>query len=283
VPLGTVLLHSAPETGKMPSVCVNGIELSYQTADYIDPWETKKEYLLLLHGWMGCKESWVRQIPFFARDFVVVTPDLRGFGESAKPPSGYTVEEYVRDIAALLDALSIDRAHVLGQSFGGIIAQQFAISCGERVQSLILWATRSEPIGTGGVDAVVEFIGREGMAAFAEMFSGQLADESEPEITEWNKRLVAGGEPHVAIESLRAISCVHITAELHRINVPTLILASRSDQVIPFEFAEKLRRHIPQSTLYEYRGSHGAYLKNPDECNQVILEFLKGLPRVEKR
>jgi len=262
----------------MPSVSVNGIELSYLLADFTDPWKAEKEHLFLLHGWMGCKESWVRQVPFFARDFVVIVPDLRGFGNSSKPALGYNLEEYVRDLVGFFDALGIKKAHVLGQSFGGIIAQMFAILHSERTLSLILWATRSEPTGSIDMKMVAEFIAREGMPAFAETFSANLADESEPEITEWNKQLVARGEPHVAIETLREVSVVNITSKLPQIKAPTLILASKEDKVIPFEYAEKLRNGIPNSTLYEYRGSHGAYLKSPDECNTVILKFLKELP-----
>jgi pimeloyl-ACP methyl ester carboxylesterase len=93
---------------------------------------------------------------------------------------------------------------------------------------------------------------------------------------------VANGAPHVAIETLREVSRVNITAELHRIKAPTLILATREDKVIPFEFAEKMRHNIPNSRIYEYTGSHGAYLKNPDECNKAILKFLKELPREGK-
>jgi 3-oxoadipate enol-lactonase len=267
----------------MPSVSINGIELSYELADFTDPWKSEKEYLVLLHGWMGCKESWVRQIPVFSRDFVVVVPDLRGFGNSSKPTSGYRMEDYVRDIVGLLDALGIKKALVLGQSFGGILAQIFSLSHPERTQSLVLWATRSEPTGTIDMKAVAEFVTREGMASFAEMFSANLADESQPEITEWNKQLVARGEPHVAIETLREVSTVNFTSKLPQIKAPTLILASKEDKVIPFEYAEKLRHGIPNSVLYAYRGSHGAYLKNPDECNTVILKFLKELPRCKQR
>lgn len=259
----------------MPIASVNGIELNYLLADYTDPWKTEKEHLTLLHGWMGCKESWVRQIPLFARDFVVLAPDLRGFGQSGKPIRGYGLDEYVRDIVGLFDVVGIGKSHVLGQSFGGIIAQRLAIEHPERVRSLALWATRSEPIGTRDANAATEFIQREGMAAFAEMFSGQLADDSEPEITEWNKRLVARGQPHVAIQTLREVSTVNLTAELPQISAPTLILASREDRVIPFEYAERMRERIPDAVLYEYKGSHGAYLKNPDESNRVILGFLK--------
>ena len=266
----------------MSSISVNGIELSYLKADFVDPWRTDKEYLILLHGWMGCKEGWVRQIPVFAREYIVIAPDLRGFGESSKPPTGYTMGEYVSDLAGFMEELGIERAHVLGQSFGGIIAQMFAYSCPERTQSLILWATRSEPTGASNAEAAVEFIKREGMPAFAEMFSGRLADDSEPEITEWNKRLVASGAAHVAIETLREVARVNITADLHKIQAPTLILATREDKVIPFEFAEKIRHNIPNSKINEYTGSHGAYLKNPDECNKAILKFLRELPREGK-
>ena len=56
---------------------VNAIEMSYLLADYTDPWKAEREYLVLLHGWMGCKESWVRQIPFFSRDFAVLARHLQ--------------------------------------------------------------------------------------------------------------------------------------------------------------------------------------------------------------
>jgi pimeloyl-ACP methyl ester carboxylesterase len=259
----------------MPSASINGIELHYLLADYVNPWKKEKEHLILLHGWMGCKESWVRQIPAFARKVVVVAPDLRGFGQSSKPARGYQLTEYVRDIEGLCDIIGIKKAHVLGQSFGGILAQLFALAHPERTRSLILWATRSEPVGRMDIEAVAAFIRREGMAAFAEMFSGNLADESQPEITEWNKQLVAKGRPHVAIETLREVATVNITHRLREIKAPTLILASREDKVIPFTYAEKMRDAIPNSILYEYKGSHGAYLKNPTECNRVILEFLQ--------
>jgi pimeloyl-ACP methyl ester carboxylesterase len=258
---------------------VNGIDISYVLADFTDPWKEGKEYLLLLHGWMGCAQSWVRQIPYFARDFIVIAPDLRGFGGSSKPAHGYAFEDYARDMEALLDALGIDRTHVLGQSFGGMVGQMLAILSPDRVRSLVLWATRSEPTGSTDTEAVADFIGREGMPAFAEYFSGTFADEAEPAITEWNKQLVAKGEPHVAIETLREISRTNLTPHLGMITAPTLILASRGDKVIPFEFAETMKKNIANSELYEYNGSHGAYLKNPDECNRVILRFLRELPR----
>ena len=263
----------------MRRVFVNGIEISYLLADFTDPWREDKEYLLLLHGWMGCARSWVRQIPFFARDFVVVAPDLRGFGESSKPAKGYALEDYACDIEALLDTLGIDRAHILGQSFGGIIGQAFAVSRPEKVQSLVLWATRSESTGSTDVSAASEFIRSEGMARFAELFSGNYAADTEPEITEWNKSLVAKGAPHVAIETLLEVSKVNLTPRLSEIKAPALILASREDKVIPFEFAEKMNKNIANSTLYEYSGSHGAYLKRPDECNRAILKFLRETPR----
>lgn len=265
----------------MLTASANGIELSYLLADFTDPWKATREYLVLLHGWMGCKENWVRQIHFFSRDYAVLAPDLRGFGHSSKPARGYAMEEYVRDIVALFDVVGIRKAHVLGQSFGGIIAQLFAITRPERTQSLILWATRSEPVGKLDIDALAQLIERQGMLAFAEMFSGQFADEAEPEITAWNKQLVARGQPHVAIETLREVSRINLTARLSRIKAPTLILASKDDKVIPFEYAEKMHRGIANSTLYAYRGSHGAYLKTPDECNKAILNFLKAHPDKE--
>ncbi|MET3720769.1 alpha/beta hydrolase [Arthrobacter sp. UYEF21] len=93
--------------------------------------------VLLLHAWGESRGSFDRLIPQL-NGFTVYVPDLRGQGDAAKPVDGYSLAEQADDAVAILDALSLPRALVLGSSSGGYVAQQVAITCPERVAALAL-------------------------------------------------------------------------------------------------------------------------------------------------
>src|SRR5262249_48648757 len=97
--------------------------------------------LLLIHGLGGDAHSWDADVPEFARFHRVLRPDVRGFGDSDKPPGRYSPSLFARDLEGLLAALAIPAAHVLGISMGGVIAQRLALECPQRVRSLILVST----------------------------------------------------------------------------------------------------------------------------------------------
>lgn len=264
----------------MPKVRVNGVTLSYQITDFTKPWEPFKGDVLMLHGWMGCKETFVNQVPDLARDFRVITVDMRGFGEASKPKRGYAPEIFAEDLKALLDHLSVAGVHLLGYSFGGMVAQQFVLTYPERVLSLILWATRSKPTGIFKAEEVARWLDKKSMEEFAQAFSEAFSDPFKPEVTEWTRSLIARGSKVGARNSLLAFANYDVFSRLKEIKVPTLLLASQEDKLIPFESMVEMANQIEGSELFVFEGSHGAYLKNPDKCNEAIREFL--LKQVEK-
>ncbi|RMI01029.1 MAG: alpha/beta fold hydrolase, partial [Calditrichaeota bacterium] len=121
---------------------VNGLRLYYEIHGE-GPW------LVLIEGLGVATWLWEKQIPEFSRHFRVLAYDNRGTGKSDKPPGPYTVGEMAEDLAGLMEVLQIPRAHVLGISLGGYIAQEFALRYPERVDRLVLVAT-----GHGGPDQV---------------------------------------------------------------------------------------------------------------------------------
>lgn len=126
--LGTMFSHH--------TAAVNGVRLHYVMGGEGPP-------VLLLHGWPQTWWEWRRIMPALAERFTVIALDLRGFGDSEKPESGYDVANICADILALLDHLAIDTVRLVGHDLGGLVAYGFARLHADRVERLVLADTRS--------------------------------------------------------------------------------------------------------------------------------------------
>src|SRR4029434_10952353 len=105
----------------MPKVKVNGVELHYVESGSGDP-------LLMIMGFGGDHQAWAFQVPALAEGYRVITFDNRGAGQSEGPDVAYSTAMMADDAVGLLDVLRIERAHVLGVSMGGMIAQELALN-----------------------------------------------------------------------------------------------------------------------------------------------------------
>ena len=100
-------------------------DLYYELDDYTDPWR-EAPYILLQHGFGRSSKFWYRCVPYLARFYRIIRPDLRGFGRSAAstaPPDEFTIETCIRDLEAILDAVGAESVHYCGESLGGILAR----------------------------------------------------------------------------------------------------------------------------------------------------------------
>jgi pimeloyl-ACP methyl ester carboxylesterase len=122
----------------MGKVKIDSIELYYEEHGSGDP-------LLLIMGLAADSVAWMFQIPAFAERYRTIVFDNRGVGRSDKPPGPYSIHQMANDTAGLLDALGIERAHVVGVSMGGMIAQELALNHPQRVRGLVLACTYPEP------------------------------------------------------------------------------------------------------------------------------------------
>lgn len=119
----------------MPRVKVDDIEIFYEMQGEGAP-------LVLIMGWTASSESWDPQlVEELSRFYTVIVFDNRGTGRSDKPDLEYSIEMMTDDVAGLLEAINIQKAHVLGFSMGGMIAQELALRYPEKVSSLILCGT----------------------------------------------------------------------------------------------------------------------------------------------
>lgn len=114
----------------MPYAAFDGIQMYYQEAGQGSP-------LLLVHGWPASSFYWQSVIPLLARHHRVIAVDLKGFGRSDKPATGYQITDLAADLAKFLPAVGLDSADVCGHSMGGMISYALALQNPERVRRLI--------------------------------------------------------------------------------------------------------------------------------------------------
>jgi 3-oxoadipate enol-lactonase len=118
------------------------LDLHYLVDDYTDPWRTPGT-ILLLHGNAESSAAWYAWVPCLAHRYRVVRPDMRGFGASTPMPRDFpwTLDSIIDDFCRLLDALGVERFHLVGAKIGGTIARAFAARRPERVRTLTVVGT----------------------------------------------------------------------------------------------------------------------------------------------
>ena len=262
----------------MPTVQANGIDVHYIAAGRGTP-------VVLLAGYAGDHLSWGLQFSAFRARHHVIALDNRGCGRSSAPDVPYTAALMATDVAALLDHLEIEAAHVVGLSLGGMIAQELALGHPARVLSLQLHSTagRSDPYLRVLLDTwrlVRAQLGREmvqqsmalwlfGRRTFAERHD--LIDMLMRQATAYpyapsEVGFARQGEAvstHDALDRLLAVTC------------PTLITAGEDDALLPPRFAREIADRIPHAELHIVReAGHMWCWEKPAEFNALSLDFI---------
>ncbi|MEJ5198599.1 MAG: alpha/beta fold hydrolase, partial [Anaerolineae bacterium] len=218
------------------NVTVNGAQLAC--------WERGRTHttaLLLVHGFPLDHRMWTAQMVGLSDEMRVIAPDLRGFGRSAAALTGpLTMDQHADDLAALLDALKIERAIVAGLSMGGYIAFAFWRRHRPRVAALILADTRAEPDSPqarANRDAAAEKVRQAGVAALADdMLPRLLAPTSmaDPRRVERLRRMILDQKAETIIAALAGLrDRPDSRPTLPTINVPTLVLVGEQDALTP--------------------------------------------------
>lgn len=264
----------------MPFQTVNGIRIYYEEHGRGFP-------LLLIQGLGYPSGMWFLQIPEFSRYFRTIIFDNRGVGKTDKPDEEYTVVLLAGDAAGLLRALGISRAHVVGVSLGGYIAQELALSQPDLVDRLVLMSTScggprypeltkelwQEVAALAGLPPAEIF--RRGMAlAVSRRFALQ-----HPELIERSVAIrLENLQPFYAFkhQSDAALNFDSRT-RAQMIPHPTLILAGSKDRVMPPSLTQELAQKIPRTRLEIFPDSaHLLFLEEVRAVNSITVEFLLG-------
>ncbi len=267
-----------PILATMPTVHANGIDIHYRQ-------EGEGADLVLIMGLGAHSGAWLPNAPAFARHFRVTTFDNRGAGRSSAPDEPYSLGGMADDTAAFMAALGIDRAHVLGASMGGMVAQELAINHPGRVDRLVLACSRARTSELRRKVSVAQRalweagVPRESISAIQQpwgMTGAILQDEEKA------AGLLALGakDPypiatHAYLRQLDATMAHDALDRLGRITAPTLVLVGAEDILTPPAESIELASKIPGAQLRILpRGGHGFSGEYAADFNAAVLSFL---------
>lgn len=262
----------------MPTLQIEGLQIAYERAGEGPP-------LALLHGALSDTRVWRRQIEELCDEFTVVAWDAPGAGQSSDPPEPFGMAAWADVLAALLNALELRQAHILGLSWGGSLALELYRRHPDVATSLILADTYA---GWKGSLPEAECAERLEMALrTSAMPPGELVSRWLPEL------LSEGASPELAHELASIMSDFHpvglrlmaramaeadLRDVLPRIQVPTLLLWGEDDQRSPLRIAEHLRDAIPGAKLALIPGAgHDSNMEQPARFSAEVREFCRSV------
>jgi pimeloyl-ACP methyl ester carboxylesterase len=257
--------------------------------------------VVLIHGHSGAWQNWLEQIPVFSRRHRVIAMDLPGFGASPMPRDPITISGYARIVDELLDVLGVSAAGVVGNSMGGFVGLEMAISSPERVERLVLVsaagvAERYIGVPLGVLDRWSErVLGRAGRWATPEPSrTARMArrrrlrrlgftllsphpERIDPRL--FYENVMASGPKPAAPRAAAEIARYDVRDRLGQIACPTLVIWGDRDRIVPPSSADEFVRLIPNArkVIFEDCG-HVPMIEQPERFNRLVEDFLDEEP-----
>ncbi len=269
---------------------LHGHRVTYRTAG-------RGPVLLLLHGITNSSQTWERVAGLLRRRFTLVAPDLLGHGESATPRGDYSLGAHASGVRDLLGALGHDRVTVIGHSFGGGIAMQFAYQFPERCERLVLVSSGGlgrevhlllRAATLPGADYVLPLLTSTQLVGFGRGLGGllrraRLAPSGDLDVLARGfSSLDNAGSRQAFLHTIRAVVDVngqrvsaHDRLELAA-RIPTLIVWGERDSIIPVAHGEAAHAAMPGSRLEVFPGAgHMPHDADPDRFARVLTDFCR--------
>ncbi len=238
--------------------------------------------VVLLHGIGGNAVQWRAQLEELSDAFTLIAWDTPGYGDSDEPDGDWRMADYATRLAAMLDLLELDRVHLIGQSWGGVLAQEFMRSHGSRVRSLVLSDTFPGDACKPQDERNASLQGR--LRALETMTPAQMANARlpmlVPEGTSWAikheiETMLAMIHPDGYRQAAIALHHSDERDLLAGIDVPTLVIAGEFDRVVPLRLSQLLGDGIRGARLEMIQGTgHLSNQERPDVYNAVLRAFL---------
>jgi 3-oxoadipate enol-lactonase len=251
-----------------------GVLMAYEDVWFGPPW-TVPETVVMVHGNSESARAWSCWVPHLAGKYRVVRVDMPGFGASSEPPGyGWSADELAADLGRFLDALRIERCHLIGAKFGGSVSMLFASEQPQRLLSLCVFGSPVRGIGTGNADA----IRAKGVHRWAAdtMRSRLGSAASEAQVKWWADELMGRTNPRAAFGASSSLVSLDLDERLPRIAAPTLIVTTPESGLQTVEAVERYAKRIPNARVIVLPGdSYHIAAVAPDLCAQHALRFIE--------
>ena len=269
----------------------NGIKICYEIKGDGKP-------LVLIHGFGVNKEEWIGQFIPLSKHFKVIRFDNRGAGKSDHPAEGFTIKTLAEDLNGLLDHIEIKKAHIVGWSLGGMVAQEFVLNYPDKVDKLVLintlpyWpgdASGLEMYRESKIEARKAFK-QDPVKAFYDGATPGFSRKFKKELLEDPKKKIHGlfsAEDLIEKDKNNPISTRDIENytqalgshnaidRLPGIKKDTLIISATHDKSTPLSMNELIHEKIPQSKIVVIqKAGHNSPIERGPEMNDYIIEFL---------
>ena len=268
----------------MPMLEVNGAQFHVHEDDFSDSWRLSPS-VLLHHSAGGNLHRWRPWVPTLARHRPVVRYDMRGHAGTPPPPQmRFYLPDLASDIARVMDAMGIDRTHLVGASAGGIVSLQFAHDFPDRLHSLTLVASTPRLAQMGpSMDAPSwrRILEQEGTRAWLMADTDKrFGPDTEPGVIEWYADEGSKTSPEAVMGLQGCLLAADLAPLLPHIPVPTLVLAAAQDDITPLEMQQLMAETMPRATLEVYEGvGHNMKVEIPDTLATRTLDFINEVDR----
>ncbi|MGG0409858.1 alpha/beta fold hydrolase [Peribacillus simplex] len=252
--------------------------------------------VVLIHGWPLSGRSWEYQVPALVEaGYRVITYDRRGFGNSSQPWNGYDYDTFATDLHLLLEHLDLQKGTLVGFSMGGGEVARYIGTYGtNRVEKAVfagavppfLYKSAEHPEGAfndAEIQGLENGVKNDRLAFLDEFTRGFFAAGDRTDLVSepfrlYNRDIAASASPKGTLDCISAFSKTDFRGDLAKFNIPTLVLHSDSDAIVPFENSGKLiHEAIPDSKVTLIKGGpHGFNATHAKEFNEALLTFLKG-------
>ncbi|MDP6183988.1 MAG: alpha/beta hydrolase [Gammaproteobacteria bacterium] len=263
----------------MPYVNRDGVNVYYESLGQGLP-------IVFLHPWSTNRYIWANQLMEFARSHQCIVVDHRGHGQSDKPAGGYAIGEMAADVVAVLDDAGIERAVLVGNSIGGMVAMQTNLDAPERVIGNLILSSGTD-FGANSPPEVAEAIQQDWRGFFSGLLNAAVSEKSKaerPEILGFMEGCFrvddnfTEGVFFASVADPNGVFNWNISDRLKDITAPTLIIAGEEDGATTVEQNQFLADNIPNSEIKIYKDvAHFCQLEKPLVFNEDLRNFIAGL------
>jgi len=267
-------------------VTARGIEINYELSG-------EGDCLVMVHGFTDNLTMWYNQIPVFSSMFKVLTVDVRGHGKTETPEGDLSMELFADDLHAVLEALNIEKACVLGYSMGGRIGLQFALKHPEKTTGLVfansgvigpeMKFTKQEMaemverrkqlmdlVETGEIEVIAD--------AMAERSLSPGFRDKEPAVFQKYKEVKLQNDPRHYVPIMQSLAdAMANPPDLTQLKCPALVIAGEYDAFMAVDVAKSMEKAINDATVKILPTGHAAAIEAPEDFNRAVIDFMNRL------